>query len=184
MHVMKNRRSVRKFTGEPVDKKMIEKILEVLDYSPNAGNKNLTRVVVITNRDMIDYIGKTHVQVLQRFNKGITTPPSEEEISKSSSAFHNAQAVVVLFGLKNFYFSEADSYIVAQNITLAAYEQGVSTCIVGEVLNSFATEKGEKLQQEMGIPKEYVPQTYITMGYCDGEYPKPPKRHYSDVIYI
>lgn len=34
----------------------------------------------------------------------------EEEIAASESAFHNAQAVVALFGPKNFYFSSADAY--------------------------------------------------------------------------
>ena len=73
---------------------------------------------------------------------------------------------------------------MAQNITLAAFEQKVSTCIVGEVLNSLAMEEGKQLQNKMGIPEEFVPQAYVTLGYCDGEYPKYPKRHYSDVIYV
>lgn len=162
----------------------IEKILGVVDDCPNAGNRNSTKIVVITDRAAIDYIGKTHMVVIRNFNRGITALPSGEEIAASESAFYRAQAVVALFGPKNFYFSSADAYIMAQNLTLAAFEQNVSTCIVGEVLNSLATERGKQLQREMGIPEEYVPQAYVTMGYCDGEYPKHPKRHYSDVIYF
>lgn len=177
------RRSVRKFTNSPVSKDTIDKILEVVDYCPNAGNRNSTKIVVIRDRTAIDFIGKSHRVIIQNFNKGITTLPSEDEINASESAFFNAHAVVALFGLKNFYFSSADAYIMAQNITLAAFEQNVSTCIVGEVLNSLATERGKQLQKEMNIPEQFVPQTYITMGYCDGEYPKYPKRHYSSVIY-
>ena len=181
---IRGRRSVRRFTDMPVAKEMIEKILEVVDYCPNAGNRNSTRIVVITDRAVMDYIGKAHMQIIGNFNKGITTLPSEEDIAVSASAFHNAQAVAALFGPKNFYFSSADAYIMAQNISLAAFEQNVSTCIVGEVLNSLATAKGRELQKEMGIPEEFVPQVFITMGYCDGEYPKHPKRHYHDVIYV
>lgn len=184
LDAISGRRSVRKFTDSPVPRETIDKILEVVDYCPNAGNRNSTKIVVITDRAVIDYIGKSHMVVITNFNKGITTLPSEEEIAASGNAFHNAQTVVALFGPKNFYFSSADAYIMAQNITLAAFEQNVSTCIVGEVLNSLATEKGKRLQEEMGIPEEIVPQAYITMGYCDGEYPKHPKRHYSDVIYV
>lgn len=73
---------------------------------------------------------------------------------------------------------------MAQNITLAAFEQGVSTCIVGEVLNSLATKRGQQIQREFGISKEFVPQVFLTMGYCDGEYPKHPARRYSEVIYV
>ena len=37
---IRGRRSVRRFTDMPVAKEMIEKILEVVDYCPNAGNRN------------------------------------------------------------------------------------------------------------------------------------------------
>ncbi len=184
LDAVKGRRSVRKFTDLPVSRDTIEKILEVTDYCPNAGNRNSTKIVVITDRAVIDYIGKAHMKVITNFNKGIIAPPTDEEIEAAASAFHNAPTVLALFGPENFYFSSPDAYIMAQNIALAAYEQGVSTCIVGEVLNSLATEKGKRIQKEMGIPEGYVPQTFVTMGYCDGEYPKHPKRNYSDVIYV
>lgn len=184
MEAIKGRRSVRKFADSPLTKEMIDKILEVVDYCPNAGNRNSTKIVVITDRTIIDYIGKAHMRIIQNYNKGITTLPSEEDIHASENAFHNAPTVVALFGPKNFYFSSPDAYIMAQNITLAAYEQNVSTCIVGEVLNCLATEKGKQYQSQMGIPEEFAPQVFVTLGYCDGEYPKHPKRHYSDVLYI
>ncbi len=184
MEAIRGRRSVRKFTDSPPSKETIDKILAVTDYSPNAGNRNSTKIVVITDRTIIDYIGKAHMRIIQNFNKGITALPSEEDIAASENAFHNAPVVAALFGPKNFYFSSPDAYILAQNMTLAAYEQNVSTCIVGEVLNCLATEKGKQYQDKMGIPEEFAPQVFVTMGYCDGEYPKHPKRHYADVIYI
>lgn len=61
--------------------------------------------------------------------------------------------------------------------------RGVSTCIVGEVLNALGTEKGQDLQQEFGIPLDYAPQVYLTLDYCKGAYPKRLPRHYARVIY-
>jgi nitroreductase len=183
MEAMKGRRSVRKFQDRLVPKPLVDKILGVMDYSPNAGNRNSIRTVVLTNRAEIDYSGKAHTTIIENFNRGIVALPTEEAIAASPSAFHNAPMVVAMFGPKNFYFSSADAYILAQNMALAAYEQGVSTCIVGEVLNALGTEKGQALQQEFGIPLDYAPQVYLTMGYCEGPYPKRPARHYADVIY-
>lgn len=34
-----------------------------------------------------------------------------------------------------------------------------------------------------GIPLDFAPQVYLTMGCCDGNYPKRPPRHYAEVIY-
>ena len=156
--------------------------LDVMNYSPNADNRNSTRIVVVKDRDALDYIGKTHTCILQRFNRGIVEPPDDDEIQAASNAFHNALTVLFLFGPKKFYFASADAYILAQNIALTAYEKGVSTCIVGEVLNSFDTEKGRELQRRMNIPDIFAPQVFVTMGYCEGEYPKRPKRHYTEPI--
>ena len=183
MKAMKERRSVRNFQDKPVPQDLVRKILEVVDYSPNAGNRNSIRTVVLTRREEIDYIGKAHTTIITNFNRGIVSLPTEEMIEKSPSAFHNAPMVIALFGPKNFYFSPADAYILAQNMALAAYEQGISTCIVGEVLNALGTEKGQALQQEFGIPQDFAPQAYLTMGYCKGNYPKRPARHYAEVIY-
>lgn len=183
MEAMKGRRSVRNFQDRMVPETQVRDILKVMDYSPNAGNRNSIRTVVLTNRDEIEYIGKAHTTIIRNFNRGIVSLPTEEAIEKSPSAFHNAPMVVALFGPKNFYFSPADAYILAQNMALAAYEHGVSTCIVGEVLNSLGTEKGQALQAAFGIPENFAPQAYITMGYCKGPYPKRPSRHYADVIY-
>lgn len=183
MEAMKGRRSVRRFQDKLVPKATVQEILKAITYSPNAGNRNSIRAVVLTDRTEIDYIGKAHTTVIENFNKGIVDLPTEEAIEQSRSAFHNAPMVIALFGPKNFYFSPADAYIIAQNITLAAYEQGVSTCIVGEVLNSMGTEKGQALQQKFGIPQNFAPQVYVTMGYCEGTYPKAPKRHYAEVLY-
>ncbi|MCH3953833.1 MAG: nitroreductase family protein [Eubacterium sp.] len=183
MEAMKGRRSVRKFQDRLVPKETIQSILDVMEYSPNAGNRNSIRTVVLTDREEIDYIGKAHTTVIESFNKGVVSLPSEEEIEAAPSAFHNAPTVLALFGPKNFYFSPADAYILAQNIALAAYEKGVSTCIVGEVLNSMGTEKGQALQKAFGIPENFAPQVYITMGYCEGAYPKRLPRHYAEVVY-
>ena len=95
-----------------------------MEYSPNAGNRNSIRTVVLTNREEIGYIGKAHTTIIENFNRGIVTLPTEEAIEKSPSAFHNAPMVIALFGPKNFYFSPADAYILAQNMALEAYEQG------------------------------------------------------------
>lgn len=183
MQAMKGRRSVRNFQDRLVPRALVEKILGVMEYSPNAGNRNSIRTVVLTHREEIDYIGKAHTTIIENVNRGITALPTEEAIDQSPSAFHNAPMVIALFGPKNFYFSPADAYILAQNIALAAYEQGVSTCIVGEVLNALGTEKGQALQQKLGIPQDFAPQVYLTMGYCQGEYPKRLPRHYARVIY-
>lgn len=116
MDAMKGRRSVRRFQNRLVPKETIQSILDVMEYSPNAGNRNSIRTVVLTHRDEIDYIGKAHTTVIENFNRGIVSLPSEQEIEASPSAFQNAPVVIALFGPENFYFSPADAYILAQNI--------------------------------------------------------------------
>lgn len=96
MEAMKGRRSVRNFQDRMVPETQVRDILKVMDFSPNAGNRNSIRTVVLTNRDGIEYIGKAHTTIIRNFNRGIVSLPTEEAIEKSPSAFHNAPMVVAL----------------------------------------------------------------------------------------
>lgn len=182
--VLKGRRSVRDYTDERPTKEIINRILDAANYSPNAGNRNGTQIVVCEDSQINECIGKCHSAIIRGFNAGNRELPDEETIEKNGCAFYNAPVVIMLFAPRNFYFSEADSYIMAQNLCLAAYEQGVASCIVGEVMDSFATERGQKIKERLAIPADYKPYAYVLLGYSKDTKATYKERHYPDVIYV
>ena len=53
LDVIKNRRSIRKYTGEPVTDAQIREILEAAFLAPTARNLQECRFVVVTNREKL-----------------------------------------------------------------------------------------------------------------------------------
>ena len=143
---MRQRRSVRKYLPRQVERDTLEKILAAGSAAPNAGNRQQLRAVVCQDTKINEHIGKSHSILIGKFNRfgpNVKLEPEDFADTRLRSAFHGAPTVLMLFGPKNFYFTDADGYIFAQNVCLAAKSLGVGSCIVGEVLDAFSDNFGQ-----------------------------------------
>ena len=77
---------------------------------------------------------------------------------------------------KHFLYSIPDAFCCAENMVLMAAELGISSCIVARGEETFASEIGAALLREWSIPENYIARCFVTLGYCDGEYPLPKPR--------
>lgn len=71
-----------------------------------------------------------------------------------------------------------DAFCCAETMLMEAYDLGISSCIVSRAEETFDNEIGEALLKEWGVPENYIARCFVTLGYCDGEYPvsKPRKQ--------
>ena len=72
----------------------------------------------------------------------------------------------------------AYSFACAETMLMEAYDPGISSCIVSRAEETFDNEIGAALLKEWGVPENYMTRCFVTLGYCDGEYPvsKPRKQ--------
>lgn len=184
---MRQRRSVRKYLPRQVERETIEEILAAGYTAPNAGNRQQLRVVVCQDPEVNEHVGKAHSILIGKFNRfGPHVKLEEDDFADPElrSAFHNAPTVLMLFGPRNFYFTDADGYIFAQNVCLAARSLGVGSCIVGEVLDAFSDSFGRELLGKWGIPEAYRSAAFVTLGYsAEGEKPVR-KNKYADPLWV
>jgi nitroreductase len=186
---MMKRRSIRNYTQEQVPEKILYGILEAAKYSPNAGNRQTTQIIVCTNQEINDTLGKIHHVLFQKHNTSKQGEPvslgdGDLEQSGLKSSFHQAPTVITLFGPKNFWFTEADCYIMANNICLAAYTYGVGSCIIGGVLDIFHNDYGRKLLENWKVPNNFRACLHITLGYPSEGFSKPKPRTYPEIILV
>jgi nitroreductase len=186
---MMERRSIRNYTQEQAPEKVLCGILEAAKYSPNAGNRQTTRILVCTNREINDTLGKIHRVLSQKYNASKAGEPVSLEDGdldqpELKSSFHQAPTVITLFGPKNFWFTEADCYIMANNICLAAYTHGLGSCIIGGVLDIFHNDYGRRLLENGKIPENFRACLHITLGYPSEGFPEPKPRTYPETIIV
>ncbi len=96
--VVRNRRSVRSFTDQPVEQILLEKLIEAGTRAPNAHNRQSWRFVVLTDRQkMVDLAEQMGVDYYQALLKSSGNPSeAQRRVEQRHQRLTGAPVVVVL----------------------------------------------------------------------------------------
>lgn len=186
--LIKYRRSIRKYEDRQIPRADLEKIIEAGLFAPNAGGGQRAIIRAIYNKELCEQIGKLNISKFDR-SKLMGSYVSKEQPSiiddpSIKSGFYGAPTVCVVFGLRNFLYSIPDAFCCATNMTLAAAELGIASCIVARGEDTFDNETGAALLKDWDVPDNYIARCFVLLGYCKGEYPsiRPRKENRMKII--
>ena len=109
------RRSVRQWTNEPVDRKAIEKIIDTAKWAPSSCNRQSWHVLLLEKKEDFEFISGYF--------------PNE--------FYLNAQILLVIFADANLYgnnekhFAYLDAGAFIQNLLLLLHAEGFGACWIG-----------------------------------------------------
>lgn len=139
------RRSIRQYSQEPVDRKIMDKILECGINAPNGQNRQSWEVRVIDNPVLMEEIkeamAKAHPDMPARTVKG---------------CFRDAPTMVFIARDPSYAFSAYDCGLLAENMMLSAWSLGVGSICLGMPVR-FMTDNE--------ICKPYVEKLGFSEGY-------------------
>lgn len=175
--VFSKRRSVRSYADKQVPDDLLKKIVDESYHSPNAGNKQLLRMVVSRDRDTNAYLGRLRHDATEKFwypEKGDYKSITDEglEGDKVSNSFYDAPAVVYLFGPKDFEFADGDAYIMANNLCLLARNYDLGSVILSVAVDYFVTDRSRQILKDWGISDDYVIRAHAAIGYPKDGFPE------------
>ncbi len=180
LELMKYRRSIRKYQDRQISREDMETIIEAGTYAPNAGGGQRSIIIGIRNGSLAEKIGRLNVARFDRLKLSgsyvSAEQPSIIDDPTMKSGFYGAPAVCVVFAMKNFLYSIPDAFCCAENMVLMAAEMGISSSIIAGGEETFDNEIGAALLKAWNIPENYIARCFVTLGYCDGEYPQPKSR--------
>lgn len=163
---IKTRRSIRKFTDEPVDHATLEKIVDAASFSPSWKNTQIVRYIVVEDPAL-------KARIAKECTTGFTY---------NAGTMESAPVIVALTVLKgrcgyerdgSFTTSRKDTWqmfdagIAAQTFCLAAHEFGLGTVIMGIF--------DDTLSDVLEIPADRELVNLICIGH-PAEAPEVPKR--------
>ena len=133
-------------------------------------------IVTLHNAELAKKLGKLNFSTFDR-SKLLGGHVSDEQPSviddpNIRNGFYDAPTVCVIFGQKDFLFSVADAFCIAENIILAAHALGVDSCIISRAEDTFALPEGKAFMEEWGVPDTMEAKAFVTLGYHAGDYPK------------
>ena len=99
--------------------------------------------------------------------------------------FYGAPVVIVVLAKKSIPAHVYDGSLVMGNLMLAAYDLGIGSCWIHRARETFETEEGKKILEDLGITGDYEGIGNCVLGYQDCDTPRAAKRksgyiHYAE----
>jgi nitroreductase len=175
LHLMKHRRSIRRYTDRQISLSDLEKIIEAGAYAPNAGGGQRSVMVGVNNPLLVEQIGRLNVACMDRSRLAgghvSSEQPSIIDDPSIKSGFYGAPSMVIVFAQKNFLYSIPDAFCAAENMVLMATSLGISSCIIARGEQTFDNTEGAQMLQDWQVPDNMVARCFVILGYNAGDYP-------------
>ena len=156
IEALKSRRSIRTYTAQPVERKMIEEIVDCARLAPTAMNDQPWEFVVITEKAALASI-----------------PP----MLGHAEYIANAAFAVLVLSRETQYFVE-DCSAATENLLIAAAAHGLGSCWVAGTQQAYAPV----VAKAFGAPEDRKLIAIVSFGY-PAESPVIEKRALAEVLH-
>lgn len=203
--LIRERRSIRNYTIDPVSKQVLEKILDAGRYAPTGTNSQNVHYVALTAPDQINELREMTIRFyekmfsrassrLGRFILSLiagkkTVEYLQESLPKMAVAreamnrgqdrlFYHAPVVMVTHAESWDTSSSFNCSVALYNCSLKAHTLGLGCCFNGFLVN--AVNHDPKIKRWIGIPADHRCYSAMALGYPNIKYPnlvrrQPPK---------
>ncbi|MCD6080721.1 MAG: nitroreductase family protein [Candidatus Omnitrophica bacterium] len=157
IEVIKNRRSVRKYSDKKIPEDVIIDIVDCARLAPTARNEQPWEFIIIRDRRNLEKLTAI--------------------IGKNAPFLKNASCCIAVFCRETKYYLE-DGCAATQNILLSAKSYGLGSCWIAGDKKEYA----EKVRKFLNVPLGYKLISLVSLGYPEDTH-SPPKRALEDVIH-
>jgi nitroreductase len=150
--IIKNRRSVRKYSSRQVEREKIINMVEAARLAPSASNGQPWRFFAVSSREKLDRL----VDSTGFINNWTKTAPLIIVACSTGGTVSNFIGKTV----KGIRYDLLDLGIATEHIVLTAAEQGLSTCWIG-----WFDER--RIKRILDIPRNLEVVSLLTVGYAE-----------------
>jgi nitroreductase len=158
-----NHRSIRKYRSEPVDDRILDRVLEAGSRASTTGNMQVYSMIVTKDQGLREKLWEAHFRqdmVLQapvhitfcadfnRFSKWC-------RMRRADPGYDN---------FLSFFTAAIDALLVSENVALEAEANGLGICYLGT-----ATYMAERIIDLLHLPEGVVPVAAMVLGHPDEE---------------
>ena len=154
LQAIRKRRSVRRYTGEPIPRKDLETIVDAGRFAPSGLNVQPWDFIVVTERDVI------------------------EQLKVASRWMEKAGAIIAVVLDPTSRWWREDGSAAIENILIASTALGYGSCW----LQGYTEPMEEELKNMLGVPEEKRLLTLIPIG-VPAKWPTGKKKPLEEVIH-
>lgn len=154
---LKSRRSVRNFSDKPVEKDLIEKIIDAGLWAPSGMGKQAPIILAVTNKELRDRLSTMNADIMRAAGRG----PAE-----GFDPFYSGPVVLVVLVDKSVPTYVYDGALVMGNLMNAAASLGVDSIWIHRAKEEFDSEEGKAILAEAGVQGDYEGIGHCVLGYA------------------
>lgn len=161
---MFTRRSVRAYEPRPVEESTIRALLKAAVQAPSAMNRQPWLFSVVQNRAQLKrYSDRAKALLVANALRDPKVQRYEALLrSVPFNIFYDAGTLVVVGASEHGSYAEADCWLAAQNLMLAARAAGLGSCCIGFAVPVLNTPE---VKEELGFPSQGAAVAPIILGY-------------------
>jgi len=145
---IRQRRTIRRFTQDPVPPAVLMKLVEAARLAPSGGNLQPWEFIIVQGKDLVAEVFGTLGWAGYIAPRG--NPPAGERPTAYIVVLQNKEIKVAT--------PCADLAAAIENMLLLAVEEGLGSCWIGSI-------KRERLATLLGIPSTHLLDSVIALGY-------------------
>ena len=157
--ILLDRRTVRKYTSEPISDKLLNELLTMGCRASTTGNMQVYSIIITRDEQKKKELAPSH------FNqKMVTEAPVVLTFCADFNRFNKwcrqRKAEPGYDNFLSFMTAAIDTLLVAQTVCIAAESQGLGICYLGTT-----TYNAHKIIDLLKLPKGVIPVTTVTVGW-------------------
>ncbi len=170
LDVLKQRRSVRKYSDRPVAREDLDRIIEAGLYAPSGMGRQSVKILAITNTKLRDQLSELNREIGgwdARFDP-----------------FYGAQTVLAVISDKESPTCVYDGALVIGNLLNAAEALGISGCWIHRAKETFEHKIGKQILKDLNIEGKWEGIGFCILGYGEGGHQVAAERKENRIFYI
>lgn len=175
LEAIQARRAVRSYTPRRVEEEIVRSLLRAAVQAPSAMNAQPWLFAVVQDESRLKrYSDGAKALLVEQAGSDTKARHYADRLSDASfNIFYDASTLVAIGVGERSTYSEADCWLAAQNLMLAARDAGLATCPIGFAVPILNTPS---VRQELEFPSAGVVIAPIIVGYPSTWPPAVPRR--------
>jgi nitroreductase len=180
---LRSRRSIRSYTGEPVERDKLNKLIQVSGYAPSARNARPARFLVIEDKSevrrisglVVDWLRMTIEKVPALAQKSYFGRVVELWDGRRDPICHNAPHLIIAHADENARLAQVDCILALDYVGLIAAPLGLGTTWAGFVMAAMTSYP--PLMETVDLPKGHKCFGVMMVGYPKLKFMRMPLRN-------
>lgn len=177
MAAIRNRRSIHNYSPQQISRDVVRMLLDAAVQAPTAMHEEPWAFAVIQDETVLKRLSDAAKVLVSSEAERSSLRHAKRMLDLVNqpdfNVFYNAATLIVIYTKIQGPFVEADCWLAAENLMLAACANGLGTCVIGFAVGAL---NSPEWKAELKVPDEMTAIAPIIVGVPEGDPPRVPRK--------